>query len=132
MGEFEVGVKVVILYGRKVLLVQCPDTTWEFPGGKVEFGEDLYTALHREIKEETDLDDIYNVQLLYAESMRLSPEKQAIGLLYLCHSKSDKVKMSDEHINITWANKEQMISMLSEYMLNEMLEHNILIALEID
>lgn len=27
---------------------------WEFPGGKVEQGEDIYTALEREINEEMD------------------------------------------------------------------------------
>ncbi|WP_407270362.1 (deoxy)nucleoside triphosphate pyrophosphohydrolase [Radiobacillus sp. PE A8.2] len=27
---------------------------WEFPGGKVEQGEDLYTAIEREISEELD------------------------------------------------------------------------------
>lgn len=29
---------------------------WEFPGGKIEANEDLYTAIQRELKEELDID----------------------------------------------------------------------------
>lgn len=34
----------------KVLLVHHPDRGWQFPGGKVELGEDLVTALKREVQ----------------------------------------------------------------------------------
>jgi len=47
----------VIWQGQKVLLAQRPSNgllggMWEFPGGKQEDGEDLETALKREIQEE--------------------------------------------------------------------------------
>lgn len=53
-------VAAVIDAGGEVLLVRRRATDsrggeWEFPGGKVDPGEDLNTALHREVVEETNL-----------------------------------------------------------------------------
>ncbi|MEV0087074.1 NUDIX domain-containing protein [Saccharopolyspora sp. NPDC050642] len=53
-------VAAVIDTGGQVLLVRRRETDsrggeWEFPGGKVDPGEDLNTALHREVDEETGL-----------------------------------------------------------------------------
>lgn len=65
-----------ILYSRKensVLLASRPEGKsyagyWEFPGGKLEAGEDAYTALRRELNEELGIivkteDMIYIKQL---------------------------------------------------------------------
>ena len=53
-------VGAVIGHGGRVLLLRRPiedfrGGTWELPSGKVEPGEDLITALHREVTEETGL-----------------------------------------------------------------------------
>ena len=40
----------------RVLLVKSPRRGWEFPGGQVEIGEDLISALKREVKEEAGVD----------------------------------------------------------------------------
>jgi ADP-ribose pyrophosphatase YjhB (NUDIX family) len=57
---------VVIEDGRILLLNQDTDTgrSWSLPGGKVEEGEPLATALVREMREETGL-DVEPGRLLY-------------------------------------------------------------------
>jgi 8-oxo-dGTP diphosphatase len=39
--------------GSHILLIRTPTAGWELPGGRVEAGEDLHTALCREVREET-------------------------------------------------------------------------------
>ena len=56
----EVAVGVLVKPDGSVLLGQRPDGKpyagyWEFPGGKVEAGETLFQALHRELVEEIDV-----------------------------------------------------------------------------
>lgn len=53
-------VGAVIDVDDRILLLQRPTDdfrggTWELPSGKVEPGEDLLAALHREVTEETNL-----------------------------------------------------------------------------
>ena len=40
----------------RVLLIDSPWRGWEFPGGQVEQGEDILSALKREVFEETGVD----------------------------------------------------------------------------
>ena len=53
-----VALKAVIIFNRKALIIQrsadddVGANTWEFAGGKLDFGEDLEVALKREIQEE--------------------------------------------------------------------------------
>lgn len=56
-----VAVGVIINSENEVLIAKRPAHVhqgglWEFPGGKVEHGEDVFTALKRELKEEVNLD----------------------------------------------------------------------------
>jgi len=133
MGNFEVAVKSVIIYDRKVLLVRrSNDNEWECPGGTMEFGEDLHTTLRREIEEETGLNDIDIGKLLYAITFTYNPETQYVGLMYLSHAKSDKVKISNEHIDFKWVNKKQLTELLWKPMLNELIKNGLLDSLEID
>ena len=55
----QLAVSAAIFRDRKVLLVRRARSPakgfYSLPGGRVEFGETLHTALHREVKEETGL-----------------------------------------------------------------------------
>ncbi|MER6990921.1 NUDIX domain-containing protein [Saccharopolyspora hirsuta] len=57
--EQQIVAALVDVDGRVLLLRRCAGDSrggeWEFPGGKVDPGEDLNTALHREVCEETGL-----------------------------------------------------------------------------
>ena len=133
MGNFEVAVKSVIIYDRKVLLVRrSNDNEWECPGGTMEFGEDLHTTLRREIEEETGLNDIDIGKLLYAITFTYNPETQYVGLMYLSHAKGGKVKISHEHIDFKWVDKKQLTELLWKPMLNELIKNGLLDSLEID
>jgi len=142
MGEFKVGVKSIIIYNRKALLVKRIDSAgmgtphsgeWEFPGGVMEFGENLHDALRREIREETGLEDIRIEKFLYAMTAKVSPERQIVGLGYLSYANSDKITLApDEHTDFIWADKKQFINLLNKRMLNELIEHDVLDSLEID
>lgn len=61
MLPVHVAVAVIQDAGGRVLLTRRPDSAhqgglWEFPGGKVERGEDLPAALRREIREELGIE----------------------------------------------------------------------------
>ena len=49
------GVKGIIRKGNQFLVLVKPDGAFDLPGGRVEDGESIKAALHREISEETGL-----------------------------------------------------------------------------
>ena len=65
MGDNPVHVVVGVVFDAdgKVLITRRPEHVhqgglWEFPGGKVESGEDVRSALARELQEELDIEII--------------------------------------------------------------------------
>ena len=65
-------VAAVIRKEGKILITQRPDDVhlaklWEFPGGKVEAGESLQSALRREIREELRVDIVVGVEFYSVE-----------------------------------------------------------------
>ena len=117
-------VKAAIFQNGKLLIVQRDKNekvaggTWECPGGKVEFGEDLETALKREVIEETGL-NIHVKRILYAAVYNSDPKRQFIILTYLSSSDDQTVTLSNEHMNYQWVNKEQVKSLLAPNIIND-------------
>jgi len=61
--KFPVSIKSIIIDDNKVLCLKNERNEWDFPGGKINFNEDIEDCLKREIKEETNL-DIKNLKIL--------------------------------------------------------------------
>jgi len=68
MNKIKQVVAAIILREGKILICQRTEDQamplkWEFPGGKVEHGEDLKDALHRELEEELGIDAVIGCKI---------------------------------------------------------------------
>jgi 8-oxo-dGTP diphosphatase len=125
-----VAVKGLVINNGKVLIVkrsiedEVGGGTWEFPGGKIDFGENLESALGREINEETNLEVIVE-KILYAVSFNTNPSRQVVLLTYLCRSESRNVLLSEEHSDYLWVTAIQMKELLSRDILADLEKNDI-------
>ncbi|MDF2801406.1 MAG: hydrolase [Anaerocolumna sp.] len=125
------SMKGMIIYNNKVLILKRALETnfgggnWEFPGGKLEFGEELIDGLKREIHEETGL-TVEVKKILFATSFRIHENKQVIIMNYLCQSNTSKVELSDEHTDFMWADKKELLIHLDKRILKDINENHIL------
>lgn len=120
-----VALKAIIMFNGRALIIQrsaaddVGANTWEFAGGKLDFGEDLETALVREIREESGLEVQVN-KLIYATTFNTHEHRQLVILAYLCSATNDTVNLSDEHQDYLWANKKQILELLPEFLINDL------------
>ncbi|WP_433742247.1 NUDIX hydrolase [Falsibacillus pallidus] len=105
-NQIVVAVKGIIIHEGKFLIVQrslhdSGGGTWEFPGGKLDFGEQLEMALAREIQEETGL-AVRVKHILYATSFFTHAHRQVVINTYLCTADHRDVMLSFEHSDHRW------------------------------
>lgn len=101
------SIKIIIKdqSGNCLLLKRSPNSKanagkWEFPGGKVDPGENFEEALIREVKEETGL--VVSIsRLLGATEVELA-ERKIIYLIMEGRLESGKVVTSEEHEDFRW------------------------------
>lgn len=135
-NKIVVAMKAIILYNRKALIIQRSfeeangSGSWEFAGGKLEFGEDLETGLKREIMEEVGL-EVKIEKLLYATTFQPKENRQTVILSYLCHSHSNQVILSEEHEKFIWADKKTMKKYLAKGILHDLENNHIFNQLDI-
>ena len=129
-NKIVVAVKGIIVNNGRVLIVKRASNdeigagTWECVGGKIEFGEELETALIREIKEEVGLNIIVQ-KLLYAATFKTDPTRQVVILTYLCKSEATDVTLSMEHLEYLWATKDQLKQLLHPGILADFEKNNV-------
>lgn len=83
----------------EVLLVRTPRRGWEPPGGQVELGEDIPTALHREVLEESGC-EVRIQRLVGVYSNVTAPQK--IILCFRCAHLSGVPRAGDECTDAGW------------------------------
>ena len=101
----------VVIKDRKVLATQRGYGNyagwWEFPGGKIEPGEDPEAALIRELNEELIAD--ISVERYFTTAEHDYPEFHASLRCYLCSIKSDDVTLL-EHSSAVWLDRDDVYS----------------------
>ena len=94
----------------KVLLVKHHRRGWEIPQGRVEEGESLLDALHREIQEETGV-SVELGQLAAIWSKITQPS--AIIFNFLGRYKSGNLQTSEECPEVGWFTPEEALALTS-------------------
>ena len=105
-------VAAVVLREKKLLCVRRPQNTkeyisskWEFPGGKVEHGEDGIQALKREIREELHI-EIQNIEFLMPVE-HTYPDFHLVMHAYTCEISSGGPVLT-EHVDLKWLSVEEL------------------------
>jgi 8-oxo-dGTP diphosphatase len=115
MNTTRFATKAVIFKDDKVLvLVRASKDGFrpgedDFPGGKIEFGEEPNHGMLREIKEEAGL-DVKIVGPVRCWSFVAKKENwQLFGVSYLCEWKKEKVRLSEEHDSFSWKTPQEIL-----------------------
>lgn len=111
MEEIKVAAAVIKNNG-KVLIAQRPEFShmglkWEFPGGKIETGEDAAACLKREIREELDLEIEVGRELMVVEHQY--QDRKVILHCHLCRYLRGEAKTL-ECRNFKWVSAGEMKS----------------------
>ncbi|MGL4994127.1 MAG: (deoxy)nucleoside triphosphate pyrophosphohydrolase [Bacteroidales bacterium] len=78
---------------------------WEFPGGKIEIGESHTEALHREIKEELDIEIC--IDNLICKSEWKYPSYSVTIYSFMCRMTNGSIELKD-HSSYRWLSKENL------------------------
>lgn len=111
-----VGALIVDDRGRG-LFVRSPKwlDTWAVPGGKIEWGESLRSALLRECLEETGLrirDVRWAPTLEHVRSPDFSKDAHFVLLNFFAHSDDDRVVLDDEATDHVWMRPDEALQAL--------------------
>lgn len=80
---------------------------YEFPGGKIEAGEDNHTALERELREEMDMDISISENDYFMTINHTYPDFAITMHCYLCSLAHPKFVMK-EHVDAKWMLPQEM------------------------
>ena len=113
MKHYEV-VAAVIEYENKILCMQRGKAKfeyvsykYEFPGGKVETGEENHVALSRELREEMDLDVVIGEEDYLLTVDHTYPDFLITMHAYLCKVDTPDFVMK-EHVGFKWLSPNEL------------------------
>lgn len=111
-----VGQKAIILNPQKeILVLQRSEKSgaggkWSLPGGALEYDENPYEAIQREIDEETQL-TVSDIRPFHIKSYLNKDEDFVVIVGYVCKAMSEKVELNWEHDDFKWLSKEEALGL---------------------
>ena len=88
---------------------------WEFPGGKLDPGQDVYIAFEREVLEETGL-SVKPIKPLFFVDSYINPRYKYPGLPFVMIIgkgivSGGKITLSDDHSDFKWLKPEEALKL---------------------
>lgn len=120
MKTFYVGIKGVIVSGKKVLILRAVDKggIWEVPGGRINDNETVEQALRRELLEE--LPNIQNIHIHHLlDAYRIQKDiDNDISLVLIFYKVTAEFEgnpaISNEHIEWRWVLLEEALELVHD------------------
>ncbi len=107
-----VTIKILFRYRNKVLMLRHENGAWDFPGGRVEWGESLLGALNRELKEELNYSLEREPKLFGVWNYISKNRKRHSVFINYIHRLDKKLKFSSpEKLKILWLTKNDLMKM---------------------
>lgn len=109
--QFYSGQKAFIDKEGEILVLNDPKYGLDFPGGKIQEGENNFDeALHREVKEETGLEieigELFTRWYFKFGEGHRNAGKEVFLIGFRCKYLSGEPKISFEHDGFEWVNKD--------------------------
>ena len=131
MNSFVVSKVLVVNEKGEVLALRRSQTDerrpgqWDFPGGWVDAGEDILTAVKREAIEEAGI-ELTDSKLVFAFSEMTIDHGSGTWLLYVAHVSGDpKVTLSREHDAHAWKRPEDFLKEITYERQQKMLQYGL-------
>jgi len=110
-----VSQKIILRHKQRVLVLKYNDGKLDFPGGQLEWGEDLLSSLQRELKEELGISlmsrpplfDVYN----FISKKR---NRHSVQIYYIYDLLNIKQITSPEQAHILWLNESELIKVIRQ------------------
>lgn len=102
--------KLILRFDGKILILKHQSGVISFPGGKIEFGESLFDALNRELKEELNF-TLNSMPKLFDVWNYISRDKKthSVFIYYIYDLPAPIEFSSPEKLEILWLSRQEMI-----------------------
>jgi 8-oxo-dGTP diphosphatase len=106
---------VVVRDGKAVIIKRANEPykgQWSIPGGRVELGESLPSAVRREVREETGLDVDVGAVIEVFERIQRDPDGRVryhfIIIDYLCTCRGGALCAGDDADDVAWVTSDEL------------------------
>lgn len=101
-----VAVKIIFLCNNEIMMLRHGDGVFDFPGGRMEWGESILGSLSRELEEELGY-TLKKEPEFFSLYNYISPDKErhSVFLNYILNLDKKPVLVSPEKLEILWLTK---------------------------
>ncbi|WP_310832819.1 NUDIX hydrolase [Paenibacillus pedocola] len=114
-----VAAAVVLNEDNGILLLNGPKRGWEIPGGRVEEGESITSAVIRETKEETGID----IEIIRFCGIFQNVKEAVISNLFLARGIGGEFRTSSESFELGYFNMDEALSKVNWNSIREQIVH---------